>query len=242
MPTDDTSATPRRLDAPDRAVPDRDAFNRDASDPDGGDRDPSPRHPSERDPSDHDPIRRFERTFARASASPSSEPTVMALATATVDARPSVRIVLLHGFDARGFVFYTNYDGRKAGELEANPHAALCFYWPWLDEQVRAEGEIARIAAEESDAYFASRPRGKQVGAWASLQSRPLDSRETLIARCAEIEARFAGQPVPRPLFWGGYRLAPHRIEFWRSGEFRLHDREAYIREGDGWRLERLYP
>lgn len=225
MPTDNAPPTPPQPPSPTASDPN--AFAPEASDSTASER---------------DPILRFERAFARASAAPPSDPTVMALATATPDARPSVRIVLLHGFDARGFVFYTNYDGRKGDELEANPHAALCFYWPWLDEQVRAEGAIARISAEESDAYFASRPRGKQVGAWASQQSRPLDSRATLIARCAEAEARFAGQPVPRPPFWGGYRLTPQRIEFWKSGEFRLHDREVYIREGDDWRLERLYP
>jgi pyridoxamine 5'-phosphate oxidase len=189
-----------------------------------------------------DPIARFEETFARASVSPPMDHTAMSLATATSSARPSVRIVLLHGFDARGFVFYTNYDGRKGGELDENPHAALCFYWPWLDEQVRAEGRVTRLSAEESDAYFATRPRGKQVGAWASMQSRPLASRAELVDRVAEVEARFAGRDVPRPPFWGGFRLAPERIEFWRAGEFRLHDREVYTREGEGWKVERLYP
>jgi pyridoxamine 5'-phosphate oxidase len=189
-----------------------------------------------------DPIARFEEVFARASASPPMDHTAVALATATSSGRPSVRIVLLHGFDARGFVFYTNYEGRKGGELDANPYAALCFYWPWLDEQVRAEGHVTRLSAEESDAYFASRPRGKQVGAWASMQSRPLASREVLVDRVADAEARFAGRDVPRPPFWGGFRIAPERIEFWRAGEFRLHDREVYVREGDGWKIERLYP
>jgi pyridoxamine 5'-phosphate oxidase len=197
-------------------------------------------------PSDQeqDPLARFQRAFdhAIATAPTSHDPTTMALATATPAARPSVRIVLLHGFDARGFVFYTNYEGRKAGELEANPFAALTIYWPWLDEQVRAEGRISRISGEDSDAYFATRPRGKQVGAWASQQSRPLDSRQVLMDQCAEVEARFAGQTVPRPPFWGGYRLEPDRLEFWKAGEFRLHDRFAYVRGANGWTIERLYP
>jgi pyridoxamine 5'-phosphate oxidase len=189
-----------------------------------------------------DPIFRFHDAFARAGRNAPADHTAMALATADAAGRPSVRIVLLHGFDARGFVFYTNYEGRKAGDLEANPHAALCFYWPWLDEQVRAEGTVSRIAPEESDAYFATRQRGKQIGAWASIQSRPLASREELLARVAEAESRYAGQPVPRPPFWGGYRLSPERIEFWRAGESRLHDRFVYTRDRDGWRLTRLYP
>jgi pyridoxamine 5'-phosphate oxidase len=191
---------------------------------------------------DPDPIARFQQTFERARAAASSDPTVMSLATASANARPSVRVVLLHGFDERGFVFYTNYEGRKAEELEANPYAALCLYWPWLDEQVRAEGPVSRISQDESDAYFATRPRGKQLGAWASMQSRPLGSREELLSRCADVEARFAGQSVPRPPFWGGYRLTPERMEFWKSGEFRLHDREAYVRHHNGWSMERLYP
>jgi pyridoxamine 5'-phosphate oxidase len=193
---------------------------------------------------DRDPFARFKHAFERACATAPApnDPTAMALATATSSARPSARIVLLHGFDERGFVFYTNYDGRKGDELEANPYAALCWYWPWLDEQVRAEGHVTQLSSEESDAYFATRPRGKQVGAWASMQSRPLASREVLMERCAEVEARFAGQPVPRPPFWGGYRLSPDRIEFWKAGEFRLHDRWAYTRDREGWRIERLYP
>lgn len=189
-----------------------------------------------------DPIARFADAFARAQAEAPADPTAMALATADAAGRPSVRIVLLHGFDARGFTFYTNYDGRKGGELEVNPQAALCFYWPWVDEQVRAEGVVTRITEAESDAYFASRPRGKQIGAWASRQSRPLASRDTLIEACEEVERRYANQPVPRPPFWGGYRLAPERIEFWKARESRLHDRYLYVKDGAAWRLQRLYP
>jgi pyridoxamine 5'-phosphate oxidase len=205
---------------------------------------PTPLPPSPDPVPEPDPIARFQRAFDRATASAPSplDPTAMSLATAGAAGRPSVRIVLLHGLDARGFVFYTNYEGRKAAELEANPFGALCFYWPWLDEQIRVEGRVTRISHEESDAYFASRPRGKQIGAWASIQSQPLASRATLLDRCAEIEARFAGQTVPRPPFWGGYRIAPDQIEFWHAGEFRLHNRELYVRDGDEWRVERLYP
>jgi pyridoxamine 5'-phosphate oxidase len=190
-----------------------------------------------------DPITRFQEAFARAARNAPADHTAFALATADRQTgRPAVRIVLLHGFDARGFVFYTNYEGRKAGDLQGNPQAALVFYWPWLDEQIRAEGSIARIDPEDSDAYFASRARGKQLGAWASEQSRPLSSRSELLKRYAEMEERFAGKTVPRPPFWGGYRLTPDRMEFWHAGDSRLHDRWLYLREGDGWRMTRLFP
>jgi pyridoxamine 5'-phosphate oxidase len=190
-----------------------------------------------------DPILRFQQAFDRAARNAPADHTAMALATADpATGRPAVRIVLLHGFDERGFVFYTNYDGRKAADLEANPQAALCFYWPWLDEQVRAEGPISRISEQESDAYFTMRARGKQLAAWASLQSQPLASRGELLARYAEAEARYAGEAVPRPPFWGGYRLSPERIEFWKAGDMRLHDRWLYLKEADGWRMTRLYP
>jgi pyridoxamine 5'-phosphate oxidase len=189
-----------------------------------------------------DPIDRFTALFARAGDGAPFDHTAMALATADADGRPGVRIVLLHGLDARGFVIITNYASRKGRDIAANPQAALCFYWPWLDEQVRIEGRLSPIDAAESDAYFATRPRGKQVGAWASPQSRPLASRAELELRCAEIDRRFADQTVPRPPFWGGFRLVPDRLEFWKAGESRLHDRVVYTRDGDGWKVERLAP
>ncbi|WP_437302771.1 pyridoxamine 5'-phosphate oxidase [Sorangium sp. So ce388] len=171
-----------------------------------------------------------------------TDATAMTLATADASGRPSARMVLLKGIDDRGFVFFTNHGSRKAVELEANPFAALCIHWAKAAEQIRVEGRVERVTEAESDAYFATRPRGSQIGAWASRQSAPLPSRERLIERVREIEARFEGGPVPRPEFWGGYRVVPERIEFWRGQESRLHDRVVYHRDGDGWRVERLYP
>jgi pyridoxamine 5'-phosphate oxidase len=193
-------------------------------------------------PLDTDPFPRFQALFARAGTDAPFDHTAMTLATSDAAGQPSARIVLLHGLDARGFVFYTNYQSRKGRAIVENPQAALCFYWPWLDEQVRVEGVLAAIDPAESDAYFASRPRGKQLGAWASRQSEPLASREALVVRVAELEAQYAGRDVPRPPHWGGYRLTPERIEFWKNGEDRLHDRFLYTREQDGWTLQRLYP
>jgi pyridoxamine 5'-phosphate oxidase len=192
--------------------------------------------------SDDDPITRFGSLFARAGEDAPFDHTAMSLGTCGADGQPAVRVVLLHGFDARGFTFYTNYESRKGRDIAANDRAALTFYWPWLNEQVRAEGTLSRLAPEESDAYFASRERGRQVGAWASAQSQPIASREALLAAVAEVEARFAGRDVPRPPHWGGYRLAPSRIEFWKDGAFRLHDRFLYVRERDGWTMSRLSP
>jgi pyridoxamine 5'-phosphate oxidase len=189
-----------------------------------------------------DPFARFADVFARASQEAPFDPIAMSLATSTPEGHPSCRIVLLHGADARGFVFYTNYTGRKARELEANPHAALCFYWPWTEEQVRIEGRVGRVSAEESDAYFATRPRGSQIGAWASRQSERIASREELIARVEEIEARYDGQDVPRPPHWGGYRLTPKRIEFWKAEAFRLHYRDVYEHTSQGWAHSMLSP
>jgi pyridoxamine 5'-phosphate oxidase len=166
----------------------------------------------------------------------------VALATADASGKPSVRMVLLRGVDERGFVFHTNYESRKARELDENPRAALCVHWHSLEEQIRIEGRVERLGADESDVYFASRPRGSQLGAWASRQSAPLASRETLEEEYRATERRFEGSSVPRPPFWGGYRLIPDRIEFWFGRPDRLHDRLLYVRDGSGWRIERLYP
>jgi len=165
-----------------------------------------------------------------------------ALATADADGRPSVRMVLLRGADDRGFVFHTNYDSRKARDLTDNPHAALCIHWPSLEEQIRIEGSVERVSDAESDEYFATRPRGSQIGAWVSKQSAVLPSRETLEEEYRQAERRFEGKPVPRPSFWGGFRIIPERIEFWFGRPDRLHDRLLYVRQGSNWRIERLYP
>jgi pyridoxamine 5'-phosphate oxidase len=190
-----------------------------------------------------DPIQQFRRWFDEVLAADLHEPNAMTLATATPDGRPSARTVLLKGFDKRGFVFYTNYEGRKGWELEANPYAALVFYWGELERQVRIEGRVSRISEEESDAYFAGRPRGSQLGAWASEQSRPVEDRGALEERLRELEAEYEGREVPRPPFWGGYRVEPETVEFWQGRENRLHDRLLYSRVGGGaWKLERLQP
>jgi pyridoxamine 5'-phosphate oxidase len=192
-----------------------------------------------------DPIAQFRIWFEDALAADLHEPNAMTLATATADGRPSARVVLLKGYDEqRGFVFYTNYEGRKARELEANPNAALVFYWAELERQVRIEGRVGRIPESESDAYYASRPRGSRLGAWASEQSRPVEGREVLEARLRELEREYEGQHVPRPPFWGGYRVEPEVVEFWQGRENRLHDRIVYRRAGDGggWGIERLQP
>jgi len=187
------------------------------------------------------PITEFLNAIERAAAH-QIDTAPVALATSTPDGRPSARMVLLRGADERGFVFHTNYTSRKGKELDANPNAALCFYWPSLDEQIRIEGRVERLPAAESDAYFTSRPRGSQLGAWASAQSQPLPSREALEEEYRATEARFGETPVPRPPFWGGFRLIPSRIEFWYGRPDRLHDRLVYTRDAQGWRIERLYP
>jgi pyridoxamine 5'-phosphate oxidase len=164
------------------------------------------------------------------------------LATADAEGRPSARIVLVRSIDERGFGFFTNYESRKGRELIANPFAALCFHWIALDEQIRVEGRAAPMETEESDAYFNGRPRGSQLGAWASTQSRVLRAREDLEMKYREIEAQYEGKSVARPPFWGGFRIVPHRIEFWYGRPDRLHDRIRYEKEGDTWRIDRLYP
>ncbi len=191
-----------------------------------------------------DPIARFHHWWAQAKAHPTiTEPTAMTLATATADGLPSARIVLLKAADAQGFVWFTNAQSRKGEELRHNAHAALCFYWMPLRKQVRVEGRVVPTSDAESDAYFTSRPRDSQMGAWASLQSQPLETREIFEARIQEYETKFAGQDVPRPAHWHGWRLVPEKIEFWTERPFRLHDREVYTTQGNGqWAMHRLYP
>ena len=188
-----------------------------------------------------DPIVRFQELFARAHGS-EPDATAVALATADASGAPSVRMVLLKAVDGAGFVFFTNYESRKAAELAVNPRAALCFNWPTLGVQVRVEGGVERVTDPESEAYFATRARDSQLGAWASRQSRPLASPEALRAEFERAKVRFDGQTVPRPPVWGGLRVRPQRIEFWQSGEHRLHDRVLYTRQGEGWNIERLFP
>jgi len=191
---------------------------------------------------DNDPIAEFQSLFEKAKRSEPGDATACCLATAEADGRPTARMVLLKGVAADGFVFFTNYGSRKAAQLDANPRAALCFYWSSLDRQVRVEGPVERLDAAESDAYYASRPRGSRIAAWASKQSQPLASRADLVARVARLEAKYLGREVPRPDFWGGYRLAPERIEIWHNQLYRLHDRFVYRATSDGWDRQRLYP
>jgi pyridoxamine 5'-phosphate oxidase len=189
-----------------------------------------------------DPFVRFAESFERAKDLGIDNPNAMHLATVDPDGRPSVRVLLLKGFDERGFVFYTNLESAKAEALAAHPQGEMNFYWRELGRQIRIAGPVSRVTDEEADAYFASRARLSQLGAWASRQSRPLDSQARLLAAVATHEGRFLGRPVPRPPFWGGYRLAPERFEFWRLKPFRLHLRTEYRRTGDGWRVTDLYP
>jgi pyridoxamine 5'-phosphate oxidase len=190
-----------------------------------------------------DPIALAQRWFADAQASGIEQHDAMTLATATPEGRPSARAVLLKGIDARGFAFFTNYESRKARELDANPHAALVLLWVPLQRQLRVTGRVERLSDEESDAYFATRPRGSQLGAWASQQSRPLPDRTELEERWAALDERYGGGTVPRPPHWGGYRVVPDEIEVWQGRANRLHDRFAYVRTpGGGWTHARLAP
>jgi len=189
-----------------------------------------------------DPFALFDTWFAEAEASEPNDPNAMALATADVAGRPSVRMVLLKGHGPDGFVFYTNREGRKAGDLHANAHAALLFHWKSLRRQVRIEGSVRRATEAESDAYFASRSRDSQLGAWASDQSRPLDARETFEARVEAVRAKFENGGVPRPPFWGGYRVIPHAVEFWQDRAARLHERRLFTAGPEGWSEGLLYP
>ena len=190
---------------------------------------------------DADPLAQFQRWFAGATGTiPFAE--AAALATADADARPSVRMVLIKGWDERGFVFYSNHDSRKGKELSANAHAALLFHWQPLGRQVRLEGPVERVEEAESDRYFESRTRASQLGAVESAQSRTIDSRDELDQRVRQLQNSLEGQPVLRPTWWGGYRLQPLSYEFWLHQEDRLHDRIRYLREESGWRVERLQP
>lgn len=192
-----------------------------------------------------DPLARFRETYALAEKIDRSlvpDPSAMSLATVDEGGQPSVRVVLLKAFDDQGFVFYTNFQGRKGRHLLANPKAALSFYWPPIDIQIRVEGTVSQVAGAEADMYFASRPRPSQIGAWASRQSQPLETPTALDDRVAKFEKEFAGKEVPRPEFWSGFRVRPERIEYWKNMPNRLHERHLYTRSGDRWKIETLYP
>ncbi len=189
-----------------------------------------------------DPFALFDSWYNEARDTEINDGNAMALATADARGRPSVRMVLLKGHGPDGFVFYTNFEGRKAGELLENPHGALLFHWKSLRRQIRVEGTVGPVDDALADAYFATRSRDSQLGAWASDQSRPLPSRDVFMDRYEEVRARFDGGPVPRPPFWSGFRVTPEVIEFWQDREHRLHERRVFTRDGDGWSEGLLYP
>jgi len=191
---------------------------------------------------DRNPFVQFDRWFRAALEAQLPESNAMTLATATPDGRPSARMVLLKGYDTRGFVFYTNYESRKGGELAANPRAALILFWPQLHQQIRIEGRVERVTEAESDAYFSSRSRGSQIAARASRQSQVLAGRAELDRRVEQLAAAYPEGDVPRPLYWGGFRVRPEVFEFWQGRPSRLHDRLVYRPSGDGWRIDRLSP
>lgn len=192
-----------------------------------------------------DPVVLFQQLLAEARSLPREqvpEPTAFALATSGESGQPSIRMLLLKDVDRDGFVFYTNLESRKARELADNKRAAMNFHWSALERQVRIEGRVSPVSDAEADAYFATRPRGSQIGAWASRQSRPMERAGDLDARVAEYEEKYEGKDVPRPPFWSGFRLEPSSIEFWKGKPSRLHERQLFVREGDGWRVQLLYP
>ena len=192
---------------------------------------------------DPDPIRQFQRWFSEAAEAGQVEPNAMTLATASPEGRPSARIVLLRQVDPRGFSFFTSYQGRKSLEIEANPHAALVFFWALQERQVRVEGVVERVSTQESDDYYASRPRGSKLGAWCSPQSSVVASRSDFENLLSELESQYPGDEIPRPPFWGGFRVVPESIEFWQGRPSRLHDRLRYRKLSDGrWKVDRLAP
>lgn len=189
-----------------------------------------------------DPFERFRRLLAEAESTDSPNANAMVVSSVDSEGQPSSRVVLLKALDERGFVFFTNFESRKGREILGNPRVGLNFFWRKLDRQVIVLGTAERVSDEEADEYFASRPRGSQIGAWASQQSRELSGRGHLLAEVAKVAARYLGRAVPRPAHWSGFRVVPHQIEFWVSGEFRLHDRTVYRRQGEGWSVSHLYP